>query len=216
MMFPNPLLMARIGEAFSDLKNDGLIQQAQNSAQQWEQYARSLERILAQQKDEYRLLMEYALELKTLYMSALHHVRGEYGIELLPVPLGFATALGLRVSYVRFFESGYDVPSYEHRKYSTTFKRSNTRYVNCEYGLRHLPPGRNMDYEVTMFWNKLHQEDWGTQTTKVSAHIDPEWDNSYYSSGIGSNEAGNWIEGTYLVIIAIAEELVAQATFEIC
>lgn len=217
MRFPSPWQMARIGEAFSDLRNDGLIQQAQSSAQQWEQYANNLQGILAQQREEYRLLMEHAHELKTLYMSAMHHIRDDYGIELPPVPLGFVTSLGLRVSYVSFFESGYDITPKEKRRYNNTFPKSTTRCINCEFGLHHLPPGRRVDYDVIMHWRKLYQqEDGKLQDLQLSSYIEPEWENSWYSHGIGWNEAGNWTEGTYMVIIGIQQELVAQGMFEIC
>lgn len=57
-MFPHPLLMARIGESFGELRNDDLIREIEQEAISWQNYAHELERRLAVQTTRYEGLKD--------------------------------------------------------------------------------------------------------------------------------------------------------------
>ena len=209
MNFPPPFAMARLGEAFADQRNADVIAQ-------WEQYARNLEYRLEQYRQEYDYLMEYTDQVKKQYTRVTDEISEEYLVDYPTLPPSIIASLKARVTEINFFESGSDLPSKEKRIYNTTFRKSTTRYIWCEYNLHHFPPAQRLDYQIYMSWHAATNHKVPFNTFQSSFYILPEWgEASHFANGYGAEQVGSWQEGTYLVVIFIAGENAGHGAFDV-
>ncbi|MDR4497108.1 MAG: tetratricopeptide repeat protein [Candidatus Scalindua sp.] len=115
---------------------------------------------------------------------------------------------------LRFFESGYNLPSREKRIYVNRFDKSKTRYVYWELELEFSAPGSRRNLVIEQLWYRpdgallVNQ-----QTTGIA--IEADWTRLYYSHSYGWRDTGNWPEGSYRVDLYVVGQKVASGTFEI-
>ncbi len=213
MRFPPPVMMAAAGYMLGRNECEASRDECGSGRD-----ARPCGRATAQNgyREEYRYLVGYVCELKKLYQSVSADAASRNGTNYPPPPEGFVASIQARISSFRFFGAGEAAPSLEKRSYSSRFQKNQTRYIWFEYTLRHISPGRRIDYAGVCDWYHLGS----SKNTRIGStpfyfHILPEWEFSHYAQGTGWSEAGKWTPGTYAVLIFIEGEFAARRTFEV-
>jgi hypothetical protein len=64
------------------------------------------------------------------------------------IPTNYIESIDAHVRYLKFYESGYDAPEPEDRIYDVVFAQDETRYINWEIALGHIP----FDEDKTIFY----------------------------------------------------------------
>lgn len=128
------------------------------------------------------------------------------------------TAVGqlkARVTAIRLFESGAEVPDREARTITATFDALTTRFINIELELQYPRAPRSMGLEIGC---RFDGPDSTARTPTVRISVDPGWVGSYHTAGWGGRNRGMWPEGTYKVTcqgdgktLAISEFKVVKA-----
>lgn len=220
-MFP-PLLMARIGESFSDMRNSDALEESEqyagnleNDLTEWKEYARKWEQYSNHQREEYDLVMKYIGELKNLYLDMLLDASDKFGVKY-PLPTsGIVSWLGARVTRLAFFESAFgELPPVEQRVYNTAFPKSSTRMITLVMEFVCVPPRQHIDFVSTFNWYSFEQHD-DIFSAEIKGMVTPDITSQGFTSSYGYHDAGKWAEGKYAVNIHAGNEFCAQAIFEI-
>jgi len=128
-----------------------------------------------------------------------------------------AKSLDLKVTSLRFFESGYNALPREQRVYSNRFDKSKTRYVHWELNLEFPAPGSRRSFVIEQSWYRaegnLQVQLTRQQTSNIS--IEPNWTWLYYNHSYGWNNPGNWLAGSYRVDLYVEGQKLASGSFEI-
>lgn len=121
----------------------------------------------------------------------------------------------LRFTTLKFFESGYGVPAYEQRNYTTYFSQSATRYVNFEVSfINDLYMVRDQLPILTVNYYSPDGSFFGTEMVDTVV-VKKEWYNSWLSGGYGWQMPGNWKRGTYRVEVFLGSQKITEGRFTI-
>ena len=104
--------------------------------------------------------------------------------------------LKAKVTAIRLFESGADVPDREARTVTATFDALTTRFINIELELQYPRVSRSTEFEIGC---RFDGPDSTVRTPTVRGSVDPGWVGSYHTAGWGARNRGMWPEGTYKV-----------------
>jgi hypothetical protein len=128
--------------------------------------------------------------------------------------LGSAPFGGLkgRVSAVRFFESGGDVPDRRDRVIATSFDALTIRFINIELELEYPKAARRAVFEVAC---RYEGPDSTARTPVVKGEVDAGWIGSYHTAGWGARNRGMWPEGTYRVSCVEEGRVVVASEFKV-
>ncbi len=126
-----------------------------------------------------------------------------------PTPLG---GLKARVTAVRLFESGGDVPDRKNRVITTTFDALTTRFINLELELEYPPAARHTEFEIPC---EIQGPDSAPRVPVVKGAIEPGWVGSYHNVGWGARNRGLWPEGAYRVTCRDQGQVVATTEFKV-
>lgn len=121
-------------------------------------------------------------------------------------------ALKARVTGVRFFESGSDLPDRNERVLSTTFDALTTRYINIELDLEYPRASRSTGFEIPC---RFDGPDSAVRTPTVKGTVDPGWSGSFHTSGWGAPSRGVWPAGTYKVTCTGDGKVVVASEFTV-
>jgi len=116
-------------------------------------------------------------------------------------------------TYVRFFESGYNMTQYDQRVYLQRFDHKLSRYINWELNLQHLSADLRKDFIVHVIYYKPDGNELMRQTKH--SYAKEGWESSRHSLGWGWDEPGNWVPGNYHAVFSVAGKKVAEGDFEI-
>ena len=119
----------------------------------------------------------------------------------------------VQATEVLFFETGYELTDHEERVYDVVFDNSTARYIAWELSLEYPEPGRRLYFDIEAVWYGPDSDVVAEQTFE-DAYIDADWTSSVHSMGYSPDELGRQ-PGEYTVELAVENELVASASFEI-
>jgi hypothetical protein len=125
------------------------------------------------------------------------------------IPVGRIKA---RVTAIRLFESGADVPDREARTITATFDALTTRFINIELELQYPRVSRSTEFEIGC---RFDGPDSTARTPTVRGSVDPGWVGSYHTAGWGARNRGMWPEGTYKVTCQGDGKTVATSEFKV-
>ncbi len=130
------------------------------------------------------------------------------------VTLGRGPFNGLkaRVVAIRFFESAGNVPDRKSRVVTTTFDALTTRFINLELELEYAKAAKRTEFDVQC---RFEGPDGKPRTPLIHGAIEPGWVGSYHTSGWGSQDRGQWPEGSYQVSCLEEGQVVATAGFQV-
>lgn len=120
--------------------------------------------------------------------------------------------LKARVTAIRLFESGAEVPDRETRSITATFDALTTRYINIELELQYPRVSRSTEFEIGC---RFDGPDSTARTPTVRGSVDPGWVGSYHTAGWGARNRGMWPEGTYKVTCQGDGKTVAVSEFRV-
>lgn len=122
-------------------------------------------------------------------------------------------ALEARVTAIRLFESGYDLPDRSTRIYAATFEAGKSRYINVEVGLAHqAAPGR-VNAQLTCRFLRDRTTEVGRVT--LTYDIGAGQTSHYAARGWGNRDGGTWTPGAYLVACDDGRTTLGQAGFTV-
>jgi hypothetical protein len=122
-------------------------------------------------------------------------------------------SLRATVDSVRFFESGYDSPPLDQRRYATTFARRSARYIFVELRLSHPAPDGPESARVTCTYYRSDGIVLGKPADEVRPT--PGTEATYWDFWWGWEDPGNWAPGTYRVECSAEGRVIAEKTFQI-
>lgn len=127
----------------------------------------------------------------------------------------FLTRYNAKVKMLRFFESGKTLPAYGQRNYVEKFVGNATRYINWELSLD-LSQGKRterVNFPLSAVWYDPDGKVLTTQTR--NAYFEPDWGDSWHTSGYGGETPGTFKPGVYRVVVKIEGQEVAQGSFQV-
>ena len=127
--------------------------------------------------------------------------------------LGTIPALNAQVTGLRFFESGFDVPSADSRVYSGDFSNITARFINWAVSLEYPAQTQDRDFDIDAVYFRPNGGIFGSQT--LETNVEKGWDGSIHNWGRGWREPGKWVPGEYWVELSFDGKLIAAAGFEI-
>jgi hypothetical protein len=122
-------------------------------------------------------------------------------------------ALGARMTQLRFFESGNDIPAYVDRFAATSFEHARTRYINAELTFALAAPGRVVEFKVSCEYRSTTGQPLGN--AEIQYRVQPDWTQVTHAQGWGWSNPGQWTEGTYRAICTSDGTTVAEGSFTI-
>ena len=131
------------------------------------------------------------------------------GVTLGRAPFG---GLKARVTAIRFFESGAELPDRRRRIVTTTFDALTTRFINLELELEYPPASRRTEFRVEC---RFAGPDTTARTPVIQAVVEKGWTGSFHTAGWGARQNGGWPAGTYQVACTEEGQKVAAASFEV-
>lgn len=127
-------------------------------------------------------------------------------------PAAASDELGARISTVRFFESGYGSTRQEDRRYNSSFRSDEARYINIEVTLTY--PRTSASAAVRLACRYLRgSEELGT--VQLGFDVLPGETRRWSSGGWGDATPGYWTPGNYRVACSDGARLTREAGFTI-
>ena len=120
--------------------------------------------------------------------------------------------LKARVTAVRLFESGGEVPDRQDRVITTSFDALTTRFINIELELEYPRAARSIGFEIGC---RFDGPDSTARTPTVRGSVDAGWIGSYHTAGWGARNRGMWPEGTYKVTCQGDGKTVVSSEFKV-
>lgn len=120
--------------------------------------------------------------------------------------------LKAKVTAIRLFESGAEVPDREARTITASFDALTTRFINIELELQYPRAPRAMELEIGC---RFDGPDSTARTPTVRISVDPGWVGSYHTAGWGARNRGMWPEGSYKVTCQGDGKTVAVSEFKV-
>ena len=126
---------------------------------------------------------------------------------------GFAS-LDAKVSSLRMYEGGYDIPPKKSRKYRTSFDANGLRYLFWELNLKYPAPGKKVDFKVDAYCydsgGKLYYHQ------KMESYAKSTWKSSWVTKGWGNRVPGKaWKPGRYRLEVYADGKRVADQNFTV-
>jgi|KBSSwiStaDraftv2_1062776.scaffolds.fasta_scaffold12394_5 hypothetical protein len=121
-------------------------------------------------------------------------------------------SLKAKVTALRLFESGGEVPDRKDRVITSTFDALTTRFINIELELEYPRAPRSIAFEIGC---RFDGPDSTARTPTVRGSVDPGWVGSYHTAGWGARNRGMWPEGTYKVVCQGDGKTVATSEFKV-
>src|SRR5206468_4494511 len=112
------------------------------------------------------------------------------GVTLGRAPFG---GLKARVTAIRFFESGGELPDRRRRIVTRSFDALTTRYINLELELEYAPASRRTEFRVEC---RFDGPDATPRTPVIQAVVEKGWAGSFHTAGWGARQRGAWPAGT--------------------
>ena len=131
------------------------------------------------------------------------------GVTLGRAPFG---GLKARVTAIRFFESGGELPDRRRRIVTTTFDALTTRFINLELELEYAAASRRTEFRVEC---RIEGPDQTPRAPVIQAVVEKGWTGSFHTAGWGARQNGGWPPGTYQVACTEEGQKVATASFEV-
>ncbi len=131
-----------------------------------------------------------------------------------PAVLSGATVgtLKARVTAIRLFESGGEVPDRKDRVITSSFDALTTRFINIELELEYPRATRSIAFEIGC---RFDGPDSTARTPTVRGSVDAGWVGSYHAAAWGARNRGMWPEGTYEVSCRGDGKTVATSEFKV-
>ena len=120
--------------------------------------------------------------------------------------------LKARVTAVRLFESGGEVPDRKDRVITGTFDALTTRFINIELELEYPRAPRSIAFEIGC---RFDGPDSTTRTPTVRGSVEAGWIGSYHTAGWGARNRGMWPEGSYRVTCQGDGKTVVTSEFKV-
>lgn len=121
--------------------------------------------------------------------------------------------LNPKVSYLRFFEGGYNPPPEGQRVFKNVFPVSKTRFVYWEAGFVHNPPGRQISFEIEAVY---YTEDNNVYASQITKHtVESWWDHSFRYYSWGNDQPGMWRPGSYRLDLLVDGVRIASGRFQV-
>jgi len=120
--------------------------------------------------------------------------------------------LKARVTAVRLFESGGEVPDRKDRIITSSFDALTTRFINIELELEYPRAARSLGFEIGC---RFDGPDSTARTPTVRGSVDAGWIGSYHTAGWGARNRGMWPEGTYKVTCQGDGKTVVASEFKV-
>ncbi len=120
--------------------------------------------------------------------------------------------LKARVTALRLFESGGEVPDRKDRVITSTFDALTTRFINIELELEYPPAPRSIAFEIGC---RFDGPDSTARTPAVRGSVDAGWIGSYHTAAWGARNRGMWPEGTYKITCQGDGKTVAISEFKV-
>jgi hypothetical protein len=121
-------------------------------------------------------------------------------------------SLKARVTAVRLFESGGEVPDRKDRVITNTFDALTTRFINIELELEYPRSPKRIAFEIGC---RFDGPDSTARTPTVRGSVDAGWIGSYHTAGWGARNRGMWPEGSYKVTCRGDGKTVATSEFKV-
>ena len=126
---------------------------------------------------------------------------------------GFA-ALDAKVTSLRLYEGGYDIPPKKSRQYRTSFDAGDLRYLFWELNLKYPAPGKTVDFKVDAYCydsgGKLYYHQ------KIDSYAKATWKSSWVTKGWGNRTPGKaWRPGRYRLEVHAEGKKVASESFTV-
>ena len=128
------------------------------------------------------------------------------------VPAEGYESLGATVTSLKFYESGYKMPSKKDRVYRTSFDPATVRYLFWELNFKYPKPGRRVDFNITT--NCYNPDDTVKFSQITESYIRPTWKTHWTTKGWGNKIPGKaWGPGRYRLEAEVNGEVIATGYF---
>ena len=118
-----------------------------------------------------------------------------------------------KLSSLKFFETGPNIPAANLRSFDVKFEAARTRYIGLELTLQHPAPGRVASFNVACAYRTASDSLIGQ--FDVPFTIQADWQFTVSARNLGHADPGHWKPGTYRATCTSEGQTVAQSTFEI-
>lgn len=118
----------------------------------------------------------------------------------------------IREATVLFFESDYDLPDKNKRKYKNIFSKTLSRYINWELFLRIVPPGQEVDSRFIGKWYRKKDNSLYTQNEDL-VKIGENWESAWPARGWGKKDGNAFEPGEYKVDIFIESNYLEEKKY---
>ncbi|MDZ4673915.1 MAG: toll/interleukin-1 receptor domain-containing protein [Gemmatimonadota bacterium] len=145
-------------------------------------------------------------------LMSLGRGTGQFEIRDASVPSEPVT-LPVRVSGVRFFEAGKEMPATGAREHATRFAAGASRYIYVQLDLEHGVSPREVRVPITCTITDAEGAVLTTMT--ATGRIQPEWTGSNWASGWGTEGGGTWQSGRYHADCSYGAKSIATGDFEV-
>lgn len=134
---------------------------------------------------------------------------------LKPLRENITGSLNVEFTSMTFFESGSEYEEISKRKYTNTFDKKKTRYINTKVNFRNrLYNQKEAELEIVLKFFKPDGIYWNSISKRIN--VGKDLDNATYERlGFGWAKTGNWIPGDYKVQLFLDGTYVAQSGFKI-
>ena len=157
----------------------------------------------------------YVLLSKSLGVLALDNIASLKKFDRAVKDVPVADSKYIKVSSVRFFEAGSDVPEEADRKFAADFDHSKTRFVYCQADVENLQY-KKLRHKQTLSMELYRAGDEDSVDKKeVSFDVKPEFQSMWGWVRFGSEDAGNLYPGSYTVKTCLNGTLVDESKFTI-
>ena len=132
-----------------------------------------------------------------------------------PTPSGFyIPSINSWVTEFNFYEGDLNTtPEKEDRVYRTRFHKDDTRTIYWELNLTHPQRDSFLDF---VFRSVIYNPDGSERGNfETDTYLEPDWIDSWHTTGWGWEQPGNWPIGNYKVELYIEDQLIVEDFFEI-
>lgn len=121
-------------------------------------------------------------------------------------------ALGASLTHLRFFQSQGERVPVETRLYGTRFDGRSARWMKTEFGLVYRAVAAPLTFTVECVYTF---PDGTLRPVSVERHVPAGWTGSVHAQGLGWDQPGNWVTGTYRVSCKSEGREFAAGSFEV-
>jgi len=126
---------------------------------------------------------------------------------------GNFSLLGATVTYLKFFESGNQIPPVAEREFATAFAKDSSEFICYQLGLSYPKRTERLDFTLTVRYYKSDGSVFGE--FEAEHYVLSDWSASSHARGFGWSTPGNWPAGTYTLRLFDGQTEIAAGTFSI-